>query len=314
MPPSSCAAVADILEDAVALHQAHMDGTEPTSPESQMRLMAMIESALAAAVGAPSAMSELRRHPAMTERKAFVPHELKLSETGEIELAFAQLNVVDSDGDVTLPGAFPTKDVPMSAYGHTSWDGELPVGRGTISESGDWAILRGQFFMDTSAGRETHATIKGLGELAEYSYGYVPLDHSFGQVDGKSVRYLKRLDVFEVSPVLRGAGLGTHTRAIKSGAPGTDAPFAAQLSWYSEGLPALLDRFKGHAAARSTEGRKLSRADRAALEDHVEVLAAQLDAARGLLVTADPAKQAAFRQAEYENLLAIARANGVPIG
>lgn len=250
-------------------------------------------------------------------RKAFIPHELKLSEAGEIELAFAQLNVVDSDNDVTLPGAFPTKDVPMSAYGHTSWDGELPVGRGTISESGDWAILKGQFFMDTTAGRETHATIKGLGELAEYSYGYVPLDHSFGQVDGKSVRYLKRLDVFEVSPVLRGAGLGTHTRAIKSGAPAPGASYAEQITWYSEGLPALIDRFKGHAATRATEGRKLSRADRAALEDLVETLDGQLSAARGLLTAAepvDPAKQAAFQRAAMDNLLAIARANGVPIG
>lgn len=298
-------------------------------------------------------------------RKAFIPHELKLSETGEIELAFAQLNVVDSDNDVTLPGAFPTKDVPMSAYGHTSWDGELPVGRGTISESGDWAILKGQFFMDTTAGRETHATIKGLGELAEYSYGYVPLDHSFGQVDGKSVRYLKRLDVFEVSPVLRGAGLGTHTRAIKSGgstklaaealaaaialhdahmsgmvpptpesqaelarlllairtaiksgAPAPGASYAEQITWYSDGLPALIDRFKGHAATRATDGRKLSRADRAALEDLVDTLDGQLSAARGLLVTAepvDPAKQAAFQRAAIDNLLAIARANGVPI-
>jgi len=35
-----------ILEAALALHQAHMDGTEPTSPESQGQLMGLIEAAL----------------------------------------------------------------------------------------------------------------------------------------------------------------------------------------------------------------------------------------------------------------------------
>ena len=77
-----------------------------------------------------------------------------------------------------------------------------------------------------------------------------------------------------------------------------------------------MDRFKSHAATRTAEGRKLSRADRAALEDLVETIGGQLETARGLLTVAaaaDPATQAAFRAAEMENLLAIARANGVPV-
>lgn len=242
-------------------------------------------------------------------RKTFTPTELKMDEAGIVELAFAQFNVIDSDGDVTLPGAFPAKDVPMSAYGHTSWDGALPVGKGTISELGNWAIFKGQFFMDTTAGRETHATLKGLGPLAEFSYGYNVLDGEPGTFEGKRVRFLKALDPFEISPVLKGAGLGTHLRAIKSGAPGSDAPFATQLSWYSEGLPALLDRFKGHAAARLTEGRKLSRADRAALEDLIDTLDGQLGTARGLL--ADPPPKAL--DVTVEVLLAEARRVGVPI-
>jgi hypothetical protein len=223
-------------------------------------------------------------------RKSFVPHGMKLDEAGSIELAFAQFNVIDHDGDVTLPGAFPTKEVPMSAYGHTSWDGALPVGKGTISESGDWAIFKGQFFMDTTAGRDTHATLKGLGALAEYSYGYtVPKDGSSrGQFGGQDVRFLKTLDPHEISPVLKGAGIGTHTLAIKSGAPGPDASYADQLLWYSEGLPALIDRFKGHAEARAKDGRKLSRSDRSALEDLIDVLDGQLGTARDLLTSGDP--------------------------
>lgn len=247
-------------------------------------------------------------------RKAFRPHDLKLSDTGEIELAFAQLNVIDSDGDVTLPGAFPAKDVPMSAYGHTSWDGALPVGKGTISESGDWAVFKGQFFMDTTGGRDTHATVKGLGPLAEYSYGYNVLQGESGLFEGKHVRFLKSLDPHEVSPVLKGAGLGTHTMSIKSGAPGSDAPSATRLVWASDEMKAVLAQLTEHAASRGKDGRKLSRSDRAVLEDLVEAWDGHVAAARGLLSTdvpQDPAKQAEFAKAFEENLLAIARANGV---
>ena len=33
--------------------------------------------------------------------------------------------------------------------------------------------------------------------------------------DGKSIRVLEKLDVFEVSPVVKGAGVDTHTVAVK---------------------------------------------------------------------------------------------------
>src|SRR3989304_4612736 len=64
-------------------------------------------------------------------RKAFTPFDFKLSETGDVTVAFSRFNVIDSDNDVTFPGAMPVgKSVPMSAFGHTSWDGALPTGVG----------------------------------------------------------------------------------------------------------------------------------------------------------------------------------------
>jgi len=250
----------------------------------------------------------------MTEitRKSFVPHEVKLDDAGTIELAFSQLNVIDSDGDVTLPGAFPSKDVPMSAYGHTSWDGALPVGRGTISEDNGWGVFKGQFFMDTTAGKDTHATLKGLGTLAEYSYGYKVLDGGPGTHDGKPVNFLKSLDVFEVSPVLKGAGVGTHTLAIKSGAPASDAPIAELLAWYSEAEKAVLDRVTSHALTRATEGRKLSRADRAYLEDNAESVGVVLEKLLDLIEADDPVSPR-VDAVTLEVLLGTARANGVAV-
>src|SRR5213595_1548806 len=66
----------------------------------------------------------------------------KATSLGEVTALFARLNVVDADGDVTLSGAF-TEGAPVviSAYGHTSWGGALPVGKGTIGTRGDLALL-----------------------------------------------------------------------------------------------------------------------------------------------------------------------------
>lgn len=222
-------------------------------------------------------------------RKAFTPLEFKLSETGEVSLAFSRLNVIDSDGDVTFPGALPVgKSVPMSAYGHTSWDGALPTGKGTISEKADLGIFGGAYFMETDQGRNAYHTTKAMADLQEWSYGYKVTDGGPGTFEGQRVRELRKLDVFEVSPVLKGAGVGTGTLAIKSGAPGSDVPYAEQLLWYTEGLPALLDRIKGHAAVRAKEGRRLSRSDHAALEELIDALDGQITTARDLLASMEP--------------------------
>jgi hypothetical protein len=56
--------------------------------------------------------------------------------------------------------------------------------------------------------------------LQEWSYSFDILDASFGEFEGKQVRFLRKLKVHEVSPVMLGAGIGTHTRAIKSDGDG----------------------------------------------------------------------------------------------
>lgn len=143
--------------------------------------------------------------------------EIKDAAKGEVEALFSTYNVIDKDGDVTMPGAFtdgaPTK---ISAYGHASWSGVLPVGKGTIHDTGSGAVLKGQFFLDTTAGKDTFTTVKELGVLQEWSYGYDVLEYSYGEFEGRNVRFLKKLKVHEVSPVLIGAGIGTMTMSAKS--------------------------------------------------------------------------------------------------
>lgn len=152
--------------------------------------------------------------------KALSRVEIKDAERGIVEAVFSTFNVVDKDGDVTLPGAFDDgATVPVSAYGHTSWEGRLPVGFATIRQTESEAVATAQFLMDTQHGADTFRTVKSLHQrgLGEWSYGYDSLDSYPGEMNGRAVRFLRKQLVHEVSPVLVGAGVGTRTLSAKAG-------------------------------------------------------------------------------------------------
>jgi hypothetical protein len=156
----------------------------------------------------------------MTFTKTLGHVEIKNADRGEVSAVIATFGSVDSDGDVTLPGAFMNNgEFPISAYNHTSWGGQLPVGVASIRETATEAIIDGQFFLDTAAGRDTFTTVKRLHErgLGEWSYGYDPVDAYHGEYQGQKVRFLPKQLVHEASPVLKGAGVGTRTLGVKSG-------------------------------------------------------------------------------------------------
>lgn len=143
--------------------------------------------------------------------------EVKAGDKGQVTAVFATFNVIDKDGDVTLPGAYDDgAEVIISAYQHQSWGGALPVGKGRIRTTKTEAILEGQFFMDTVSGRDTFTVVKNLGPRQQWSYSLADVTAERGQFDGKDVNFLKRIHVDEVSPVLVGAGVNTRTLATKA--------------------------------------------------------------------------------------------------
>ena len=154
----------------------------------------------------------------MKETKNF-SLELKQGEgeEGQVEARIATLGVVDLHGDLTAKGAFRKQSVLMSPWNHSSGRGqEPPVGKGVIDKNG---VFTGSFFMKTVAGREAYEVAKAIASdsfKAEWSYGFNVEDSKEEVRDGETIRVLKKLDVFEVSPVIRGAGIDTETLSVKS--------------------------------------------------------------------------------------------------
>jgi HK97 family phage prohead protease len=148
--------------------------------------------------------------------KALIGLKIENADEGTFSAVFAKFDVIDHDGDVTVPGAFTDgEEVRISAYNHQSWKGALPVGKGIIRQTDTEAIVEGKFFLDTAAGRDTFEVAKQMGDLQEWSYGYDTLEEEPGTKDGRAVNFLKRQKVHEVSPVILGAGIETRTLALK---------------------------------------------------------------------------------------------------
>lgn len=192
----------------------------------------------------------------MSEHKALTGVEIKDADQGLVSAVFATLNVVDSDGDVTVPGAFEDgAEVRISSFGHTSWGGALPAGKGKIRVEGDEAILDGQLFLNTTHGRDHFETLKEMGPLMEWSYGFDILESGDGEHDDSKVRFLRKLKVHEVSPVLLGAGVDTRTLSVKEHLTFTDEAMALHASAESlvKRVTSLAEVERGHLTVTKRE-------------------------------------------------------------
>lgn len=146
--------------------------------------------------------------------------EIKSEETGEVEAIVATLGVVDRDSEVITEGAI--KDgakVKLSSYGHDAIFGDMPAGKGVLLIDGSKVVFKGRYFLNTQRGLESFRTIKEMGREQEWSFGFRIIGSEVpdeGWQEKGARRILTKLDAFEVSPVIVGAGIGTRTVDVKS--------------------------------------------------------------------------------------------------
>ena len=169
------------------------------------------------------------------------PVEIKADgdDAGAFSARIATLNVIDKDNDVTLKGAFEgSAPVRVSRGHHSSAErDDLPVGVATIQEVGDQVIAEGQLNLDTVGGRDLYDTLKFEAKnnvASEWSYGFTVEESEDGEQDDQKVRFLRRLKAFEISPVMRGAGMDTATLAVKTATDFGDLPlYDRDYAWNS---------------------------------------------------------------------------------
>lgn len=115
---------------------------------------------------------------------------------------------IDSWGDIIRPGAcdeFLASD--NAARMHLCYQHRLDEVIGVITEKGvdDSGMWIEADILDTTTGADVQKLIKA-GAVTEFSIGYVADKWSYGKTeDGKEVRYLDAITIWEASPVTRAA-------------------------------------------------------------------------------------------------------------
>jgi len=139
--------------------------------------------------------------------------EYKVKERGIIEAYVSIFNNVDSQNERILPGAFKDslkRKLPKGVWMH-NW--EKPIAT-TISAVEDEKGLKivGKLILTVQQAKEAYELMKE-GVIDEFSIGYKVEED---EIDKNGVRNLKKLTLYEWSPVLVGANDQTELISIKS--------------------------------------------------------------------------------------------------
>ena len=127
-------------------------------------------------------------------------------------LVVATMGVKDKDDDILEPGSVGMQRCLLGNWGHTISRGSTPIGKAGLHEEGDKLIAEVEFNPSIQSALEAYESIKFAPELTEVSFGLIPEEWSF---DSSYNRVIKKMKVFEVSPVVMGAGVATGVMSVK---------------------------------------------------------------------------------------------------
>lgn len=157
------------------------------------------------------------------------PAALDTENEGRLKAAFSVFDEIDSDQDIVRKSAF-TDGQPVPLVWSHDWD--KPIGKGVVKVENNHAVFDGQFFTDTANGMDAYRTVKAMGELQEFSFGFEVKESKRIKHQDQDAREITKITLFEVSPVLVGANRNTHLIGIKASkqATGSYEDVIARLS------------------------------------------------------------------------------------
>lgn len=151
------------------------------------------------------------------------PFELKqedVKEDGSFKgYAATFLGKPDRKGDIIMPGAFARTLKRGGGMGLgfsflKNHDPDTVIGvMNTLFEDRKGLYVEGQFAINTSAGHDEHELAKMKAKKA-FSIGYNAIDYDYN--NNRSIRYLKEIELFEVSFVTFPANTRAKMLAVKS--------------------------------------------------------------------------------------------------
>jgi HK97 family phage prohead protease len=168
-------------------------------------------------------------------------------------------------------------------------------------------------YLDTPRGNEILAGIKA-GAIDEMSYAYDATNATYEDVDGKQIRNIHEVKLYDASDV--NWGMNPATVAAKTGIPQAGMPFQVHSATVLAAVEEFIDRARGLSDLRAKEGRQFSSANVARLQGLYDALAAAASDLKTLLDATAPPKTAdpsAVQKALMEFQRLQAQLNGVSL-
>ncbi len=149
------------------------------------------------------------------ERKA-LPTEFKVSNDGRTVEGYAStFGNVDQVGDIVVAGAYKRTLNNNMGRIKVLRDHEHPIGMPVKAFEDSKGLYTESRISDTQLGNETLTLLKD-GVLDRMSIGYEPVAKEMGQHEGKQVRYLKEIKLYEWSIVTFPANEQAAVTGIKA--------------------------------------------------------------------------------------------------
>lgn len=212
---------------------------------------------------------------------------------GQYEGHFSIFGNVDDGRDIAHPGMFQKTITERGKrvkvfYAH-DWSKLIGPPPSTLKEDTVGLFAAGRLTLDSFWGKEAWVLMRD-GALTEGSFGYEAVKFDFENLTGgATIRNLREVKLFEISPVPLGMNALTEIRAVKAALMKSD-PSSVNHDPSDEAMvKAYLEKWSAFVTEMK-EGRVLSTASKEKVVNAISAMEGAMDALNNLLTAAEPQK------------------------